>query len=53
MFANAAAFLSITKKGAMNSMPLRAEVDKFIETYLKSENYWNLIIKKNLSLILI
>jgi len=33
LFANASAFLCITKVGAMPSMPAREDVDKFIEKY--------------------
>ncbi len=32
-FGNSAAFLCITKKGAMPSMPLRKDVDSFIDKY--------------------
>lgn len=32
-FGNSAAFLCITKRGAMPSMPFREEVDKFVATY--------------------
>ncbi len=35
-FGNASAFLCITKSGAMPSLPVRADVDKFLETYLTS-----------------
>ena len=35
-FGNSAAFLCITKSGAMPSLPVRADVDKFLETYLSS-----------------
>jgi len=32
-FGNSAAFLCITKSGAMPSMPLRSDVDAFISKY--------------------
>lgn len=35
-FANSCAFLCITQKGAMNSMPDRDVVDKFMKNY----NIW-------------
>lgn len=35
MFGNASAFLCITKKGAMPSLPYRKDVDEFIKNYME------------------
>lgn len=39
MFGNVSAFLCITKKGAMPSLPYRKDVDDVIKTYV--EPVWN------------
>jgi len=38
-FANACAYLCITKEGAMPAMPTKDEANSFIQKYLKEEDF--------------
>ena len=49
-FGNSAAFLCITKKGAMPSMPLRCSVDEFNKKYFSNWIYWEKIILEETNL---
>lgn len=45
LFANSAAFLCITKLGAMPSMPWRHEVEDFLGKYFPNEKFfWSIIL---------